>query len=320
MSTPANKVTKDDPAADVQAPGQEAFVTPDISHPGDDVSPVDSQTQFGGDIDWDDALDDGPSERVVEQEDLPPAAKPFEDEPAATAEDEVPSEEEPSSAPISDEEAAKAVADDDAEFQPGEIQELTPEQKSSQEENWEETYGAAKTAAIMEIEKRYQMSEAERDEMQLNPEKVLPGLAARVYVDVFESVLAAVNEMLPVRVTQLNQTSLQAAERTQQFYEAWPGLKTQEGHEKVLAIGRVYKQVNPDAKPEDFIRDVGTQASVALGVPIPGITEVTKDESPTQPHRPAGPGTVAPPPATPVDPRESPNQFTQLNASWDDDD
>jgi hypothetical protein len=193
------------------------------------------------------------------------------------------------------------------------------ETEDSPTEDWKETYRTSREAAVNEVQNKYLMTEEEKDEFILNPDKILPKLAANLYVDVFESVLGAVNEMLPGRVQQLNGISLEAAQKTEQFYDAWPDLKTVKGQEQIMRIGQVYRSLNRDATSEEFIRDVGTQASVALGIPIPGITALASvEETPAPAFKPGGPGGAAIPVAS--DPRESDNQFEVLNAEWDDDD
>lgn len=70
--------TAEDVAAAVSAPGQESFKTPDITIPVDDAS--DDPNRFGGDVDWDKALDDSEDEPEVAAE-AAPAVKLAEDEP-----------------------------------------------------------------------------------------------------------------------------------------------------------------------------------------------------------------------------------------------
>lgn len=310
--------TAEDVAAAVSAPGQESFKTPDITIPVDDAS--DDPNRFGGDVDWDKALDDSEDEPEVAAE-AAPAVKLAEDEPKPAVDTPVATEEKPkeSSPAVSDDEAAAAVVADDEEFQPAAIDSLDTAEETT--EDWKVEYTKQKGLARDEVQKRYEFSDEDKDEFHLNPENILPRMAAQVYVDVFESVLAAVNDMLPAKVTQLNSANLIAAQRTEEFYTAWPGLKSVEGQEKVIAIGAVYKQLNKEATPEQFIRDVGTQASVSLGIAIPGVTDITApvvSEEATPAHVPAATAALGIAPELPKDPRQSDNQFEVLDAGWED--
>ncbi len=299
-------------ADEVAAPGQEGFVTPDVSKPAD-VS--DDQSQLDSGVDWEEVLDGDDSAQLDDMDESTVAAKSSEDEPIVkpVVDEEVASD---VAAPIDDDAAAAAVVADSDDFQPGEIDQIDPDK--SPDEDWEKNYFDSRNKAVDEVRKRYEFTPEQKDEFVLNPENVLPQMAADLYVDVFESVLGAVNQMLPHRVATINSVSLQAAERTNEFYSEWPGLKTTEGEKQVIRIGRVYRDLNKNATSEEFIRDVGTQASIALGIPIPGVETIAATSDNLAPsHVPAGPGGVGG--EAPIDLKQSDNQFERLNAEWDDD-
>jgi len=315
-------------AASVRAPGQEAFKTPDLTQPGEEVS-VDSQTQFGGDIDWEKDLDDSNDEKLAATDTAAASVKESEiapDDDAASTEDVTPEPLEDAlvapldtPAAISDEEAAAAVATEEDDFQPQPLSDLD-DTVSEIDADGKKAYETSKAGALSELTERYQLTEEETDKFLTDPGSVVPGMVARVYVDVFESVVGAVNQMLPVSMARVQTEVTQASERTNQFYKAWPLLRTVEGEKTVLAIGKTYRAHNQGATPEEFIRDVGIQAAVALKLPIPGVTtapEIVDDSLP-----PAGPSGAAGSAASVVknDGSQSDNQFERLNAEWDDDD
>jgi hypothetical protein len=317
---PLLQASEEDAAAQIIAPGQEAFKTPDVSKPAE-VSDDSSEERFGKDVNWDEVVDEGDEP----QEDISEAVASSEEEqqpppPEMVPEGEDKTEESPApEAAISDEDAQAAIAEEQDDFQPETIESIhSPE--SGEKEGWEEEYRTSREGALKELEGKYQLNEEEADLFLTRPGEIVPQMAARIYVDVFESVLGAVNQMLPVKVGELSAVTNQAAEYTRQFYEAWPQLKTEEGQTTVNNIAKVYRQLNQTASPEDFMRDVGTQAVVALKLPIPGVTDVeapAEQEAP-KPFTPSGAAAAVG--DIPDDPRQSGNQFERLHAEWDEDD
>ena len=312
-----------DPASLVRAPGQEAFKTPDLKQ-GEEVS-VDNQTQFGSDIDWDATLDDDDDEEITARDSAESSVDTSELGAETSDEDDdalsrTPKENalEETETIVSDAEAAAAVATDEDEFQPQPLSDMGSEGQA-QDPEARKTYEASRKTAIKELTARYQLSEEENDLLMTDPGKVLPELVARSYVDVFESVVGAVNQMLPVSVGRVQKEVQLASEYTNQFYSAWPMLQTPEGEKKVLAIGKTYREHNRDATPEDFIQDVGVQAAIALKLPIPGVTaDIVKTTEELSPAGPAGRGGAATPVADTLS--QSGNQFERLHTEWDDDD
>lgn len=326
LKYPLLQASEKDAAAQVKAPGQEAFKTPDVSKPAE-VSEQSAKEQFGKDINWDDVVDEDDNE-PAETEEVSKAVKSSEEEQRDESEEKAPEGEDEekekspfsSEAAVSEEEAAAAVAEEQDDFQPEAIDGISTS-GTVEDKGWEEEYRTSREGAVKELENKYQLSEEEADLFLTRPGEIVPQMAARIYVDVFESVLGAVNQMLPVKVGEISAVTNQAAEYTRQFYESWPALRTEEGQTKVNAIAKVYRQLNPGAAPDEFMRDVGTQASVALKLPIPGITDGTAkldEKAPIPPAKPAGVGAAGE--VIPEDPRQSGNQFERLHAEWDEDD
>lgn len=177
----------------------------------------------------------------------------------------------------------------------------------------------ARQSALAELEKRYALSQEDADAMISEPEKVLPKLAGQMYMDVFEGVLSAVQTMLPQAFTQFNQSYAAQQKDEADFYDAWPALK--EHADRVLPIGKMYRQLNPQASKEQFIQEVGLQAMLALKLPIEGITQ-----APQQQTQQATPGAYAPPSGAPravtqrpaqQAPAKPTNAFTELADEWE---
>lgn len=311
MSKEAAAQTPTSTDASIKPEGDmETVETPDVSKPAN-VS-EETSDRFGDEVDW-----SGLASKADE-----PAHAPLEDESAVDAgKDEKPSEEE---APAESDEVADAVAptpdeasvEKEEEFQPS-LEEEVPDLPEVSEEEWQKQYTEGRDAAIEELSERYQFTQEEADLLMTKPEEVLPKMVARAYVDVFESVIGAIRQMLPGQVTQINQEYTANQERTQAFFGAFPALATEEGQAEVVKIGKMYRELNPDASQDDFIKHVGVQASLSLGLPIPGVEQPSEpqDDEPVPAFTPASSGGVT---EVPTDPRQSSNQFERLNAEWDD--
>lgn len=151
----------------------------------------------------------------------------------------------------------------------------------------------------------YALSDSDAEAIQADP-KTLSKFAARVYLDAVTAATNILAHNLPAIMdnhTKLR-ADLQAAEG--RFFEKWPGLREHVG--TVTQFGRVYRQVNPQATEEQFVRDVGAQVAVALGI-VPETARGQVVATPQQqvvgptvlPHRP--PAAVARPmggPAAPI--------------------
>jgi hypothetical protein len=184
------------------------------------------------------------------------------------------------------------------------------EAPSQPEVNWEESRNAARA----ELEKRYALSPEDADAMISEPEKVLPKLASQMYLDIYESVMSSMQALLPQAVHQVTYVSARNQKDESDFYGTWPALKNEQFQNDVLRIGKMYRQMNPQASKEQFIQEVGVQAMLALKLPLPNMAP----PAPTQPQVPYSPprGSAVVPQA----PRQSTgNQFTDLAMEWESD-
>jgi hypothetical protein len=155
-------------------------------------------------------------------------------------------------------------------------------------------------ALVSEIAQKYAMPEAVKDQFLLNPEQVLPTMAARLYVDVFEAVLQTVMTQVP-QVMAVRENQARVAKQTEDsFFQRWPSLKRPELVQDILGMGRAYRQQYPQATFEQAIEAVGAMVSVARGIPLPGQAAPAQAPPQARPPIPVGPGASrAPlPPAT----------------------
>lgn len=113
----------------------------------------------------------------------------------------------------------------------------------------------------------FALTKEELELIETNPAVAIPRLASKVYFDAVEAATAAVHQYLPGIIRQTTQQSSQYEKNENTFFESWPGLKERKAD--VERIGLVYRQANPQATTEDFIKHVGMLASNILGVPLP---------------------------------------------------
>jgi hypothetical protein len=189
---------------------------------------------------------------------------------------------------------------------------LTAEEQTKAYEDWRE-----------EIENdlatnRYAINDDEASEMDISPEaaKAYSKGLSRVYMDAVTGAIGHMTKAMP----QLLETALTTRETTGQaekdFYTAWPKLNNPEYVPVIQRLGVAYRQLNPSVSKEDFIRDVGAQAHIALRLPVEEVAPVVPASvvtpiAPVQPFKPAGSGAPGGGSKGPINP------FEALNDSFD---
>lgn len=180
---------------------------------------------------------------------------------------------------------------------------LTLEQQQEEREKWR-----SDTVEALAVG-QYALTEEQADEYQTSPETLIPRLMSKVYLDAVENAAAAVMQMLPQAMAQMQVQTSQSDKLQDQFFTSWDKLNPEE-HGSVLGkIGTTYRQNNPQASPEEFIRDVGAMAMVALKIPFEEAAPNGEVEVASTPaHKPLGAGaSPAPANASGAD-----NAFTQI--------
>lgn len=112
----------------------------------------------------------------------------------------------------------------------------------------------------------YNLSEAQVEEIQTTPEVTIPKMMARVYLDATEAATMGVMQHLPRVITGVMQRMQEAETAEKDFYAAWPALDRTKHHDAVMQLATAYRQLNQNASKDDFIKFVGSQAIVALGL------------------------------------------------------
>lgn len=176
-------------------------------------------------------------------------------------------------------------------------------------------YHAWRTASEEQLAEHYAISEDMAAELNDDPDSAIPKIAARVYLDAFTNSVAHMQRMLPSMLEQALAARDANTQYEEQFFTQWPALR--EHTDVVTRLGDSYRQMYPGATPEEFMRDVGAQAMVALRLPTEPIPPAPAAEpAPTPaPHRPAA---SSPPASAPV--RAPSNPFEALDQEFDTED
>ncbi len=174
-------------------------------------------------------------------------------------------------------------------------------------------YEKERTAAIAKITERYStLSEEDVRQLTVEPEKVLPKLLARVYADAMDNMTSWVHSNLP-NMLEGYQANVKAAEaHGNAFFSEWPELNKPELLPAVARILKGYRSANPEAKPEDVVREGGIAALVALKLPIPDRVMTKHNVTTPDATRPAAFPPVAGPGASTPPPKPSDNVFTVI--------
>ena len=244
-----------------------------------------------------------------EKKEIPPAAekpegeKPAEEAPPTPTAPIPPTAEPPApeqAPPVTPTEVAPVVAE------PA----LTPEEQTKAYEDWREEIETSLS------EGRYAISEEEVSEMDISPEaaKAHSKGMSRVYMDAITGAIGHIASAMP----QLLEAALIAREETtaaeSEFYEAWPQLNNVEHKQVVSRLGKAHRQLYPTVSKEDFIRDVGAQAMIALRLAVEEVAATPSDETPPASSVAFKPAGSTPPGGGPV---TQANVFTKLAEDFD---
>jgi hypothetical protein len=126
-----------------------------------------------------------------------------------------------------------------------------------------EEIAAAQANFRAALEQHYRFSEEDTLALQTEPEKVLPKMAARLHQEVLDMVMQQVQRTVPSMMQNMQRDSVRETQAQNEFFSAWPQLKGQD--DKVIQMGRMYRQLNPHASPQEAIQQIGKLTMVALG-------------------------------------------------------
>lgn len=152
-------------------------------------------------------------------------------------------------------------------------------------------------AYVGELVKTYALSEEDAQKALMQPEEVLPKLAANLHANVVSEVIRHVQAAMPTWINNATSQSSVEVKARNDFFSANPDLNKPEYEQAVLTAGKLFRQLNPKAKPDEAIKAIGRLTRVSLGLPEPTGGETTTTNAPAKPFRPARPGGSGTPPA-----------------------
>jgi len=194
---------------------------------------------------------------------------------------------------------------------PGETPEQQQQRWQEQRTQWRKTTEDAATKAFEPI-----IAEHAND-LLTNPEKVLPKLAGRLFVDVLEAAQQAIATMVPPAVQQMQSAEAMQRQAVTQAKQMWPELfpegNAQESSKRYDALRRhawSFRMMDRAAPADAILRKAGAAAMVELGLSrtTSAAPPVEQTQAAVVPFRPGGTGgRTAPAPSSP-----SKNVFEQL--------
>lgn len=153
----------------------------------------------------------------------------------------------------------QAVVEEQPAQRPPE-QPLDPQQVVAQYQQWR---GQAEELLATQ---HYNLTEEQATELENEPAKAIPRLAARLHMEVLQQATAAAMRIIPSMMQEVTAVQSVQSQREQEFFSEWPELQSH--RDDVLRFGTSYVQMNPNATFEDFKRDVGAQVAVARKVDL----------------------------------------------------
>ena len=140
--------------------------------------------------------------------------------------------------------------------------------------------------ALTGLAQRYQLSEEDATALQVEPEKVLPKLAANLHAAIYEQVLQRVYAEAPALI----ERNLRAQEDTRRaeeaFYAKWGNLRQHEAEVQRVAV--MWRQMYPQATLEQAIDGIVAAANALLGLGQ-AAPVAAAPPPPAPPPPPAGP-------------------------------
>ena len=144
---------------------------------------------------------------------------------------------------------------------------------------------------VADIASRYTVSEEVRNQLLLEPDKVLPTMAARIMVDTYDAVMQTVMAQIPQMQAQREHVVQVSRQTEEKFFQRWPALKDPAYSQDILTTARAFRQANPQATPEQALEAVGAIVHVQRGIPLSAPTQAPPQVAPSvRPPIPVSPG------------------------------
>lgn len=110
----------------------------------------------------------------------------------------------------------------------------------------------------------YNLNQEDANQLNIDPGQVIPKLMSRVYLDAVTAAVNVISQALPYTVMNTIDAHNGYQKNEDEFFGEWPGLK--DHHAEVIRTGQVFRHLNPRASKADFIRSVGAQVAMSLGL------------------------------------------------------
>jgi hypothetical protein len=234
---------------------------------------------------WDDLLDDETMSDAGEELEASPAAEVAEvggeAEPKAEAVVELVAPP-PAEAVVAVEKPAEAVAQPPAEVVSPAQPEPAPQQQYVPTPEEREFL---RKQALVGLAERYKLTEEDATALQVEPEKVLPRLAASVHAAIYQDVLQRIYAEAPALVQHTLQERDSVRQAEEAFYGRWQDLRAHRA--EVEKFAPIWRQMYPQATLEQAIEGIGATVSAMLGV----VQSQVAQAPPPPPPPPAGPST-----------------------------
>jgi hypothetical protein len=135
---------------------------------------------------------------------------------------------------------------------------------------------------LAEIAKRYTVSDEMAAQLLTEPGKVLPQIAASLYLDVVSAALNLLVQQLPQMIGQY----MTARSAEEQFFERWPELRDPKYHKAIREVAIALQSAEPNLTPEQARERIGATVMAMYGL-------APNAPRPVRPPVPASPGSVA---------------------------
>lgn len=204
------------------------------------------------------------------------------------------------------------VADTSEKPDTGEEEEVevpvAPEQQASEDvrspEQVREELQKARENAREKLQEQFKLTEEQEDEFRESPNNVLPQMAAELYLNLFDDMVKVIQTQVPMMMEQTTRMQEQKKANEQKFFRAWPQLAKPEYMDTINRIADNYRNMHPNADPEEAVKEIGAQAWIALRLPLDELARhaegaeeeqevVDKVTSINSGRKPSGPGKAA---------------------------
>ena len=148
------------------------------------------------------------------------------------------------------------------------------------------------------VESVYKLDPETKTKLDTNPSEVIPQLAAQLHMQVLAAATTQAANLFMTMLPQMQERLSYEKSLEDQFYDTYKELKS---HTKTVDnISKVYRQMNPNATPEQAMQHIAAMAMVQLNIVPPQMqTQVQMQVPPAAvtPTSARGPSGTAPAPS-----------------------